>query len=133
MIKEIRHVWCGENDRWLYLEFDENEKIIGINFCQGDEYGIFKEQYTCSDERLTEFYNIMVSNFNIENYAIYNVVEFVNKVCWTYHEVSCLMGNKVEFITARSKHGCARVKIKLRLIQKFHHELKEKIKEDASS
>ena len=91
MIKEIRHVWCGEDDRWLYLEFNENEKIIGINFCQGDEYGIFKEKYTCSDERLTEFYNIMVRNFIKEDYTINNVVKFVNKVCWAYHEVSYLM------------------------------------------
>jgi hypothetical protein len=60
---KVEHIWCDSNDRWIYLEYNEQDKICGMNFMQGDEY----EVYT----------------FPIEKNSVGPIV-FINKVMWAY-------------------------------------------------
>jgi len=90
MIKElikdkITHEWCEQNDRWIYIEYNSQRKIIGLNFMQGNEYDNFKKNWCKSDEGLTEFYNSMLYTFPIEKSSV-NTLEFINKVMWSYHQ-----------------------------------------------
>ena len=80
---KIEHIWCDKNDRWIYLEYNEQYKIIGMNFMQGDEYEVFKAEYAENDRGLMEFYGTMLYTFPIERASV-NTVEFINKVMWTY-------------------------------------------------
>jgi hypothetical protein len=89
MIKEIRHTWCESDDRWVYLRYDENMKITGINYCQGSDYVYFKNNYCGPDKGLTEFYHLMVKDYNIE-YVSTTFIGFINKVCWTYHTATAI-------------------------------------------
>jgi len=83
-IKRVEHVWCEGDDRWVYIEYNEDNDIIGLNFRQGDEYENFKELWTDRDLGLSEYYTEMVSIFNIERQSNSNL-GFINKVIWSYH------------------------------------------------
>ena len=85
MIKglKVMHIWCKEDDRWLYLEFDDNAKIVGINFCQGDDYESFKDTFACPDKKLMRFYD-WVCHFLQSSNAPFNLI-FINKVCRRYY------------------------------------------------
>ena len=80
---KIEHIWCDKNDRWIYLEYNEQYKICGMNFMQGDEYDLFKDEWTENDKGLMEFYETMLYTFPIESKSV-NTVEFINKVMWAY-------------------------------------------------
>jgi hypothetical protein len=84
----VVHQWCEKNDRWIYIEYDDN-KIIGLNFMQGDEYEYFKEKWAHNDEALMAFYNAMLYTFPIEKSSC-NPIEFINKVMWAFHEAGVI-------------------------------------------
>ena len=44
-IDKVEHVWCESDDRWVYLEYNKQRKIIGMNFMQGDFYEGFKRDW----------------------------------------------------------------------------------------
>ena len=80
---KIEHRWCGDDDRWIYLEYNEQNKICGMNFMQGDYYEGFKIKYTENDPGLMEFYNEMLHTFPIEQVSVHRLT-FINKVMWAY-------------------------------------------------
>jgi len=82
-IIKAEHVWSEENDRWIYLEYNEQNKICGMNFMQGDEYEVFKHEYAENDRGLMEFYETMLYTFPIEEVSV-DRITFINKVMWTY-------------------------------------------------
>ena len=89
MIKEnkvdkVVHEWSDKDDRWIYIEYNTQRKIIGLNFMQGDEYDYFKAKWCHNDQGLTEFYSSMLYTFPIEKASV-NTLEFINKVMWAYH------------------------------------------------
>jgi len=83
-IKEVNHLWNEPNDRWMYIEYDEDNKIVGLNFMQGDEYLLFKEHWCKSDQGMTDFYNQMLYTFPIE-FSSVGKISFINKCMWAYH------------------------------------------------
>ena len=83
-IDKVEHLWDESNDRWIYLEFNKQRKIIGMNFMQGNEYHCFKNDWCKSDEGLTEFYNQMLYTFPIEKASV-STLSFINKCMWTFH------------------------------------------------
>lgn len=88
-VTKVEHRFCQDNDRWMYIEYNEQSKICGLNFMQGDEYEIFKKSYCEKDKGLTEFYESMLYTFPIEKASV-NTYEFINKCMWTYFTaVSC--------------------------------------------
>jgi hypothetical protein len=80
---KVEHIWCDSNDRWIYLEYNEQDKICGMNFMQGDEYEVFKSQYAENDKGLMEFYETMLYTFPIEKSSV-DTITFINKVMWAY-------------------------------------------------
>ncbi len=82
-ILKVEHIWCEEDDRWIYLEYNEQNKIWGMNFMQGDEYDVFKHEYTKNDPGLLEFYVTMLYTFPIEQKSV-DRIAFINKVMWAY-------------------------------------------------
>ena len=80
---KVEHIWCDSNDRWIYLEYNEQDKICGMNFMQGDEYEVFKSQYAENDKGLMEFYETMLYTFPIEQKSV-DKFTFINKVMWAY-------------------------------------------------
>ena len=83
-IDKVEHVWCEDNDRWIYLEYNKQRKIIGMNFMQGDFYEGFKKDWCKSDSGLTEFYNSMLYTFAHENASV-STLAFINKCMWAFH------------------------------------------------
>jgi hypothetical protein len=83
-VKRVEHVWCERDDRWVYVEYNDINDIVGLNFMQGDEYDLFKKTWCKSDESLTEYYTQMLEIFNIEKQSSRNL-GFINKVMWSYN------------------------------------------------
>ena len=89
-IDKVVHEWSKSNDRWIYIEYNNKRKIIGLNFMQGDEYTEFVKAWCYSDPGLTEFYHSMLYTFPIEKASV-DTLQFINKAMWAYHQakVSC--------------------------------------------
>ena len=82
-ITKIEHLWCDSDDRWVYLEYNEQNKVCGMNFMQGDYYEGFKENWVVNDPGLMEFYETMLYTFPIEQVSV-DTLTFINKVMWAY-------------------------------------------------
>ena len=80
---KVEHLWCDKNDRWIYLEYNEQNKLCGMNFMQGDEYEEFKVNWSVNDPGLMEFYTEMLYTFPIEQVSV-DTITFINKVMWAY-------------------------------------------------
>ena len=94
MIKEnkvdkVVHEWSEEEDRWIYIEYNTQRKIVGLNFMQGDEYEHFKKKWAYNNEYLMAFYTAMTYTFSFEK-ASCNTLEFINKVMWAFHEAGVI-------------------------------------------
>ena len=83
----VAHRYSEPDDRWCYIEYDINAKIVGMNFMQGSnnskDYGFFKESWCESDNNLLNFYNTMLYTFPIEKASV-DKFTFINKVMWAY-------------------------------------------------
>ena len=98
-LDKVVHQWCDSNDRWMYIEYDRDGMVMGLNFMQGDEYECFKRDWCVSDQGLTAFYKQMLYTFSYEQK---NVPEhcFINSCMWSYHSAiseyednNCKIGN----------------------------------------
>ena len=84
-VTKVSHIWSQDDDRWVYIEYDEQAKIIGMNFMQGDEYELFKRVYCENNEHLFKFYEVMLDTFTIDKASV-NTIEFINKCMWAFHQ-----------------------------------------------
>ena len=76
--KEI--VWCEGDDRFILI-IKENDAIVGLNFMQGDELELFKEQYSDIDYDLTDYFNA------VEPYlGDGNQIDRINTAIWAYFD-----------------------------------------------
>ena len=67
-------IFSHEDDRYILIK-KENGKIIGLNFRQGDEFDNFVEHYSCIDEDLTRFYQVVSEFIDLPNeYDLINEV-----------------------------------------------------------
>ena len=73
--KEI--FWCPGDDRHVLVIKDNNGKIIGLNYCQGDdlEYFVNHYDYNCID--LTKFYNAVCYHLNGKT-----EIDRINQAIW---------------------------------------------------
>ena len=83
----VAHRYSEEDDRWCYIEYDVNAKIVGLNFMQGSnsqrDYDNFKRSWCESDINLLNFYTTMLYTFPIEQKSV-DKFTFINKVMWAY-------------------------------------------------
>ena len=84
-ITKIEHVWCEDDDRWVYIDYDANNKVNGINFMQGNEYELFKERWSYANKSLTEFYFEMIDLMHVE-FVSCTRLEFINKCIWAWFQ-----------------------------------------------
>jgi hypothetical protein len=80
----MHHIWNEANDRWMYIEYNQANRVIGLNYMQGDEYQVFKTYWCEIDQGMTDFYNQMVYTFPIEKSSV-DDISFINKCMWAYH------------------------------------------------
>ena len=83
-VDKVEHVWSEKEDRWLYIEYNEQRKVIGLNFMQGDDYNYFKKCWCRNDQGLADFYESMLYTFPIEKASV-STIEFMNKCMWAFH------------------------------------------------
>ena len=88
-IHKIEHIWCEENDRWIYLAKNAEREIIGMNFMQGDAYKEFKNLWCTNNPSLIKFYKEMLYTFPIEIQSV-TTISFMNKCMWAYHSAISL-------------------------------------------
>ena len=86
-VTKISHIWIEEYDRRIYIEYNEFDKIVGLNFMQGDDYIFFKEHFAVTDDKITSFFNEMKHQFPVELASVPQL-EFINKVMGAYHYVT---------------------------------------------
>ena len=82
-ITKVEHVWSKENDRWIFIQYDSNNNVVGLNFMQGEEYDLFTKDWCKPDFALLEFYDYMLMTFEEERKSS-TKIDFINKVMWTY-------------------------------------------------
>lgn len=72
--------WCEDNDRYV-LVIKSNEVVIGLNYCQSDDYDYFVKNFSDVDEDLTKFYNSLIGylNGNTE-------IDRINQAIWAHFE-----------------------------------------------
>lgn len=81
-IVRVEHILDEENDRWVYIEYNRLDDIIGINFMFGaSDYDQFKKDYCFTDEAMTASYLKMCKTFESERYSRF---EFLSKCLWVY-------------------------------------------------
>ena len=80
LIKSREIYWCNDDDRHVLVVRDENG-IVGLNYCQGDDLEYFKENFKDIDEDLTRFYN------SISCYLKGGTsIDRINQAIWAHHE-----------------------------------------------
>lgn len=83
----VVHRYSDPDDRWVYIEYDVNAKIVGMNFMQGSnnfrDYSHFNKSWCESDVNLLNFYDTMLYTFPIEKASV-DKFTFINKVMWAY-------------------------------------------------
>ena len=100
-ILKVEHVWHEPCDRWIYIEH-YGDATIGLNYCQGNDYPYFKKEYCKVDEGLTEFYEVMCVDYNIEKMSN-TKIQFMSKVMWTYHTATSLMDDYMDCDSTNSR------------------------------
>jgi hypothetical protein len=86
VVESSEIVWCNDDDRYILIVKKDNE-CVGLNYMQGDEFDIFKEDFDYIDEELTDFYNSIkrhlsgVNELDRINQAIWAHFEYCNKKC----------------------------------------------------
>ena len=94
-LDRVVHQWCDDNDRWMYIEYDRDGKVMGLNFMQGDEYELFKEEYCIEDRALSTFFDEMKNDelpFDLQLEKDGDV-EYIDKIIWIFYKAKASILN----------------------------------------
>ena len=76
--KEV--VFCPDDDRHILIIKEDNE-VIGINYCQGDDLEYFIDNFDEIDHDLTEFYN------SVKYYLVgFSEIDRINQAIWAHFD-----------------------------------------------
>ena len=78
----IQHVRIESSDRWIYIKEIDGE-IVGLNFCQGDDYKYFKQGYLMNDNDILNTYNTLKNNFKLDD-----TIKNINAAIWSHVELN---------------------------------------------
>ena len=89
MVVSEQVIFYPKSDRFIYLEYNENKAIIGINFMQGDERVLFDEEYRKNDENVLRFINSITGSYAIKNRPdpineFEKHIDWVDDLLWLY-------------------------------------------------
>jgi hypothetical protein len=80
-ITESREIYsCSDDDRYV-LVIKSNDVVVGLNYCQGDDYVYFVKNFSESDEDLTNFYNSIAHYLNGTT-----EIDRINQAIWAHFE-----------------------------------------------
>ena len=88
LVESREIVWCENDDRYVLI-IRSNDEIIGLNFMQGDELELFKEQYSEIDTDLTNFYKAIAPYLTYEGTNEYEGTEEIDRInmaIWAHFE-----------------------------------------------
>lgn len=72
--------WCESDDRYVRV-FKLDDRVIGINYMQGDDYEEFEKTYHDIDEDLTNFY------LSIQKYLNGTTeIDRINQAIWAHFD-----------------------------------------------
>jgi len=83
IIESREIVWCNDDDRYILIIRSNNE-IIGLNFMQGDELDVFKQDFSDIDHDLTDFYNSVKQYLDYLTYE--TEVDKINAAIWAHFD-----------------------------------------------
>lgn len=86
MSEEI--VWCEKDDRHILIK-KENDVIVGLNYCQGDDLEYFVENFMDIDHELTDFYNAVQPYLCPDD-----EVNQINEAIWAHFEFKHLSNGR---------------------------------------
>ena len=78
----IQHVRIESCDRWIYIK-EIGGEIVGLNFCQGDDYEYFKQDHLKNDNAILDTYNTLKNNFKLDD-----TIKNINAAIWTHVELN---------------------------------------------
>jgi len=93
-IVEVQHIRHQPSDRWIYIEKHKNG-WIGLNFMQGDEYELFKDEYCVEDKALSTFFDEMKNDelpFDLQLQKDGDV-EYIDKIIWIFYKAKTSIFN----------------------------------------
>jgi hypothetical protein len=79
LVKSREIYWCNDDDRHVLIVRDENG-IVGLNYCQGDDLEYFESNFSNIDEDLTKFYNSVIHYLNG-----YTEIDRINQAIWAHY------------------------------------------------
>jgi hypothetical protein len=84
VVNSTEQVWCDSDDRYILI-IRQNNEIVGLNFCQGNDFEVFTRDFSSIDQDLTDYYN------SVSNYLT-GVSEYdrINQAMWGYLEYRIL-------------------------------------------
>ena len=80
LIESREIYWCEDNDRHV-LVIKSNEVVIGLNYCQSDDYDYFVKNFSDVDEDLTKFYNSLIGYLNGDT-----EIDRINQAIWAHFD-----------------------------------------------
>ena len=78
---KVEHVWCEEEDRWIYIERYANTEYIGLNFSQGVDKEFFNDHFCEVDQGLSNFFEVTTDHDKGNK----DEISVINKYMWLYH------------------------------------------------
>ena len=83
-IYKVEHLFDENHDRWIYIEYNDRNKVIGLNFMQGNDYKLFKDCFCTKDYSLTAYYSEMQHVLFLEKAHTPLRIDFINTIFWSY-------------------------------------------------
>jgi hypothetical protein len=78
---KVEHIWCEEEDRWIYIERYDGTDFLGLNFCQGSDKEFFNDHFLKVDHGLSNFFESMGKSLVI----VKSELRAINEAMWLYH------------------------------------------------
>ena len=78
---KVEHIWCEDDDRWIYIERYADTNFIGLNFCQNNDKEFFNDHFLKVDHGLSNFFEVTTDHYEGDK----NEISVINKAMWLYH------------------------------------------------
>ena len=79
---KVEHIWCEDDDRWIYIERYADTNFIGLNFCQNNDKEFFNDHFLKVDHGLSNFFE---STMKAPLLMMKGELRAINRYMWLYH------------------------------------------------
>ena len=92
MVVNEQIVFVESSDRFIFLQHDKENKLIGINYMQGYNINLFKQKYSKNEVNLLNFINRLIKSCSIKpkpdfktNFKEY--IKWIDDLIWLHVDV----------------------------------------------